>query len=120
MLDNGTTPLGVYAVYNAQGEPIRALIYNSQYFDGTGQRSNMTIALSGIARPLRTLKLLRLSASAATARTDNSSSIAIGGGGTFANDCTPEGIQKFETFHASKGQANVTVFASEAVIAFLT
>ena len=119
MLDNGTTPLGVYAVYNAQGEPIRALIYNSQYFDGTGQRPNTTVTLSGLQQSLRRSKLLRLSASAATARTDNSTSIAIGGRGTFTSDCTPKGAQKSETVHVSDGQANITVSASEAVIAFL-
>ena len=118
MLDNGTSSLGVYAIYNSEGVPLRALIYNSQYFDGASEHPNMTVTLTGLNWNTRRLSLLRLSASAATARTDNSTSIAIGGHGTFANDCALEGRQDFETVVVFGGQTNITVSASEAVIAF--
>ena len=117
MLDDGTGALATYVVYSATGAPLRALVYNSDYFDGTGTRGVANATLSGLAGAA--VRALRLTAPNAASRVDQGGVVTIGGGQTFANDCGTAGAQVFETVAVSNGTATVSVQASEALIVYL-
>ena len=46
-LDDGTTSYAVYAIYKG-GKPIRALLYNSDYYT-SGTRPSQTFTLTGLS-----------------------------------------------------------------------
>ncbi|KAJ8523517.1 hypothetical protein ONZ45_g96 [Pleurotus djamor] len=120
MLDDGTGPVAVYTVYGSNGNPLRALIYNSNFFDGTGTRANTNVSLSGAFLPStgsRSLK--RFTAPDATSRVDRGASVTIGGGGTFDSACRNAGTQVKEGVSINGGTITLTVKASEAVILYL-
>ncbi|KZV75142.1 glycoside hydrolase family 79 protein [Peniophora sp. CONT] len=117
MLDDGTGAVATYAVFNSAGKPLRALIYNSAYFDGTGTRSSASISLTGLSSGSKSG--LRLTAPASTSRVDEGAAITIGGALTFDGNCGAVGSPSNETITASNGQATVTVKASEAFILYL-
>lgn len=117
MLDDGTTAIGVYAIYDAN-TPVRLLVYNSNYFDTTGTRSSAAVALSALGTRTA-LRAKRLTAPAATSRVDEGGVVTIGGAGTFSSTCTALGTQTFETVEVSGGAASVTLMASEALIVYL-
>ncbi|TDL19243.1 glycoside hydrolase family 79 protein [Rickenella mellea] len=129
-IDDASDALGVYVVYNAKNYPVRALVYNSAYFDGTGTRSNSTVTLTGIPQSQKkkssistetkttTARAKRLTAQSAISRVDQGGVVTIGGGGTFDNTCKNAGTQSFESVVVDKGTTNVTVRASEALIVY--
>lgn len=117
MLDDGKGAVGTYAVFDASGRPLRVLVSNTQYFDGTGTRASTGVALSGLSAGTKQVK--RMTAPNATSRVDQGASVTIGGIASFANDCTRTGTQATESVQVSGGAATVQVAASEAVIVFL-
>lgn len=120
MLDDGTGPVASYAVYNAAGMPVRLLIYNSNYFDGTGTRSHTSVSFTGGPLPTSgTVSAKRLTAPNATSRVDQGAAVTIGGAGAFSSTCTNTGTQAIETIMVAGGAVAVTVQASEALIVFL-
>ncbi|KAI0047467.1 glycoside hydrolase family 79 protein [Auriscalpium vulgare] len=119
MLDDGTGTLATYAVFSASGAPLRVLVLNSAYFNGTGSRAATSVPLSGLPGADGTRRALRMSALSAAARVDQSGNVTIGGGLTFTGDCVSAGTQVFESVSVQSGQATVSVLASEALIVFL-
>ncbi|EMD37598.1 glycoside hydrolase family 79 protein [Gelatoporia subvermispora B] len=119
MLDDGEGAIGAYAVFSASGLPLRVLVTNSNYYDGTGVRTNTTVSLTGLTTTGRP-GLLRFTAPDATAQVDQGSAVTIGGGGSFNPvDCTSTGRQVMEVVEIVEGAANVTLRASEAAIIVL-
>ncbi|KAJ8497180.1 hypothetical protein ONZ51_g677 [Trametes cubensis] len=116
MLDNGTTAVAVYAVYSASNTPLRLLILNSNYFDGTETRSSTSVTFTGISTTSGTKQAKRLTAPAATSRVDQGASVTIGGGGTFGTNCARTGTEGTEAVAVSGNALTVTVQASEALI----
>lgn len=116
MLDNGTGSLGAYVVYSSSSKtPLRALLYNSAYFDGTGVRPATSVTLAGISSSASSLHVKRLAAPSATSLAPN---VTIGGAGSFDANCKPIGTQAFEQAVVTGDSAAVTLGASEAVIVY--
>lgn len=112
-LDAGDSPYAVYTVYNEAGKPIRALLYNSEYYT-TGTRDSVSVTLSGI--PSSTASARRLTGNAATARVDQGGNITIAGL-TFANGtCVIQGSEVVEKYAVDNGMATFNVAASEALL----
>lgn len=116
-LDDGTGAVGVYALYNSAGAPVRLLAYNSAYYDGSGTRGSASVSFSG----LRGTSALgrRLTAPNATSRADQGGTPTIGGGGQYDAVCKDVGTRSFETFAITGGSVTVDVKASEALVVYL-
>ena len=117
MLDDGTGAVATYAVFNSAGKPLRALVYNSAYFSGSGTRSSASVTLTGLSSGNKSG--LRLTAPASTSRVDQGAAVTIGGALTFDGNCNTVGSPVNETVSVSGGQATVTLKASEAFILYL-
>ncbi|KAI0310273.1 hypothetical protein OF83DRAFT_1178736 [Amylostereum chailletii] len=117
MLDDGTGAVATYTVYSASGTPLRALVVNTNYYDGTGTRNATSVALDGLSTG--TKQAVRLTAPAATSRVDQGAAVTIGGGLTFDGNCKAVGGETRESVAVASGTATVTVAASEALIVFL-
>lgn len=116
-LDNGTTNYAVYVVYDLAKRPSKALLYNSDYFNGTGTRSIESFVLTGLSA--MSVKAKRLTAASALSRVDQGSNPMFGGQ-TFANvTCSIGGTETFETTVVRDGQATFDVGASEALLVWL-
>ncbi|TFY70569.1 hypothetical protein EVG20_g2440 [Dentipellis fragilis] len=110
--------VATYALYSSANQPLRVLIYNSAYYSGSGTRSAASVPLSGLSAT-GSVRALRLTAPSAPARVDQGAAVTIGGGQTFAGDCSKAGAQTMETVAVSGGTATISVKASEALIVFL-
>jgi len=83
MLDDGEGLVASYVVYNSANTPVRLLVYNSNYYDGTGTRSSTSVTFSGGGIPSSGTKTAkRLTAPNATSRVDMGARVTIGGDGT--------------------------------------
>ena len=83
MLDDGRGAIASYVVFNSANAPVRLLVYNSNYFDGTGTRSSTSVSFTGGGIPSSGTKTAkRLTAPNATSRVDQGANVTIGGGGT--------------------------------------
>ena len=116
-LDGGTSAIATYAVYSSAGAPLRLLVVNTNYFDGSGTRAATSVAFSGLSGTTKAAK--RLTAPDATARTDEGALVTIGGNGTFSSACVGQGTQARESVMVSGGALTVSVLASEALIVYL-
>ena len=118
-LDSGTTAYAGYVIYNAAKTPIKALFYNSDYYNGSGTRGTQVFQLDGLAAAVGTLKAKRLTAPSANSRVDQGG-IPTWGGQKFANEtCVIEGTEVFESVAVTGNEAQVTVGASEALLVYL-
>ncbi|GKZ26880.1 hypothetical protein AbraCBS73388_003269 [Aspergillus brasiliensis] len=116
-LDTGDSRFAAYAFYDSSDQPIRVLLYNSEYYT-SGTRSNVSVTLSGIPSTSTSVSALRLTGDAATTIVGEGA-ITIGGQ-TFANaTCELQGTKELETIKASEGQATFTVQASEALLIYV-
>ncbi|KAF5393616.1 hypothetical protein D9757_000409 [Collybiopsis confluens] len=99
MLDNGTGAVASYVLFNSAGTPVRLLVYNSNYFDGTGTRSTTSVSFTGGSIPSSGTKTaLRLTGPNATSRVDQGGVVTIGGQLTFDGNCNAVGAQVRENF----------------------
>ncbi|RDW69914.1 glycoside hydrolase family 79 protein [Coleophoma crateriformis] len=116
-LDSGSTAFAVYVVYNSAKTPIKALLYNSNYFNGTGSRTSESFVLTGLAG--NTLKAKRLTAVSALSRVDQGQNPSFGGQYFQNVTCSVGGTETFESAAVSGGQATFSVKASEALLVYL-
>lgn len=116
-LDAGSTAYAVYVIYNAEKEPLKVLLYNSDYYDGSGTRGSESFVLTGLSNSV--VKAKRLTAPNSNSRVDEGGNPSFGGQ-TFANGtCVVQGTESFEDTNVSGGQAVFTVAASEALLVYL-
>ncbi len=116
-LDAGTTRYAAYVVYDSFKNPLRALLYNSDYYDGTTTRGSEIFTLTGLT--LSTIKAKRLTAATSNSRVDEGSNPTFGGQ-IFANGtCVVGGTETYESTTVSSGAASFTVLASEALVLYL-
>ncbi|EIW63157.1 uncharacterized protein TRAVEDRAFT_26555 [Trametes versicolor FP-101664 SS1] len=115
-LSDTDTGMAVYAVYSAAGTPLRLLVLNTNYFDGTGTRSSNTVSFSGIATASGTKQAKRLTAPSATSLADQGAAVTIGGSGKFGANCARTGTEGTEAVAVSNNAFSVAVKASEALI----
>lgn len=115
-IDSGSN-YAAYVIYDTAKKPLRALLYNSDYYSGSGTRSNITITMSGVT--LATIKAKRLTAASSNSRIDQGGNPSFGGQ-TFANGtCVMNGSETFESKSVTGGAVNIMIFASEAVLVYL-
>jgi hypothetical protein len=117
-LDAGTTAIAAYVTYSSSGAPLRVLVYNSNYYNGSGTRSNSTVSFTWSGGgSTSSIKAKRLTAPAATSLAAN---VTIGGTGTFDVNCNAvNNLGTYETISVNSGAFNVTVRESEAIIVYL-
>ncbi|CAL3970494.1 unnamed protein product [Diplocarpon coronariae] len=113
---DGGASMGIYIVYDSARKPMRAVLYNPEFFDGSKTRNKLIFQLAGLTTSSVTVR--RLTATSATARSDQ----GPGGGVTFAGQgfsggsCLPSGDEVREELAVTGGTATVVVSASEAVL----
>jgi len=116
-LDGGTTNYAAYVAFDSNGAPLRALLYNSDYFSGTGTRTSQSFTLTGLSGS--SVRAKRLTAASASSRVDQGSSPTFGGQ-TFADGtCVVGGSETFETGVISDGQVTFSVKATEVLLVYL-
>ncbi|KAI1438297.1 hypothetical protein GGR50DRAFT_691467 [Xylaria sp. CBS 124048] len=116
-LDDGTSNYATYVAFDSNGEPLRVLLYNSDYFGGSGTRSSQAFELEGLKGT--SVRAKRLTGDSAVARVDQGGRVTFGGQ-TFTNgDCRISGSETFETIAISDGRVAVSLQASEALLVYL-
>ncbi|KAH8701534.1 hypothetical protein BGW36DRAFT_445075 [Talaromyces proteolyticus] len=119
-LDSGDTSYAQYVIYSS-GKPTKAVLVNTDYFSGSGLRSNCTVTLNGL--PNREVKAIRMTAPSSdtgTSLVQNGANEPSIGGQYFSNtDCSSVGTLTHETTDVFQGQASFTVAASEALLLYL-
>lgn len=116
-LDDGTTNYAGYAIYTGN-RITKVLLYNSDYYDGTGTRSNKVFAIKELSG-CSAITTRRLTASSAVSRQDRGQNPTVAGQ-TFANGtCSIQGTAIIETATVSSGTALFTLAASEALLVYL-
>lgn len=117
-LDAGRSAYAAYATYDASGGLLRVLLYNSNYFGGTGSRSSQLFVLTGLTDVSTVVRAKRLTATSAESRQDQGGVISFGG--QFFNNvtCTVGGTETYEPVTVSGGQANFTLKAGEALVVY--
>ena len=116
-LDNGTTNYAAYLIYDSLKKPLRALLYNSDYYACSGMRSTETFTLEGLG--VTCVKAKRLTAASALSRVDQGSNPTFGGQVFGNGTCDISGTETFETTSVVSGAATFTVAASEALLLYL-
>ncbi|KAI0069506.1 hypothetical protein K474DRAFT_1108648 [Panus rudis PR-1116 ss-1] len=119
MLDDGTSAIGIYAVYSSSNAPLRVLVINSNYYSGSGTRSSTSVSLTGLTTSSGTKQAKRLTAPNATSRSDQGAAVTIGGSTSFSANCARSGTQNTESVAVSGNALTVSVKASEALMVFL-
>ncbi|KAI0017003.1 glycoside hydrolase family 79 protein [Xylariomycetidae sp. FL0641] len=118
-LDDGADGYAAYVAFDADGEPLRALLLNSDYFAGGGGRGGQEFRLKGIGGGAREVTAKRLTADSATARVDQGGMVTFGGQ-TFADgSCEVAGEEMLETLEVVDGTVTADVKASEALLVYL-
>ncbi|KAI5865244.1 glycoside hydrolase family 79 protein [Durotheca rogersii] len=115
-LDDGSTNYAAYVSFGADGSLLRALLYNSDYFDGSGSRSSQSFELRGLTGT--TLKAKRLTADSATSRVDRGGVVSFGGQTFTDGNCKISGTEETESLSISDGRTTVTLKASEALLVY--
>ncbi|ORY66973.1 uncharacterized protein BCR38DRAFT_337365 [Pseudomassariella vexata] len=116
-LDDGKTNYAAYVSFDASRAPLRALLYNSDYFSGSGTRSSQAFVLEGITG--NSVRAKRLTAASAMSRQDQGQLPTFGGQAFVDGDCTITGTEMYETATVAGGQATFTLKASEALVVYL-
>ncbi|EQB59266.1 hypothetical protein CGLO_00363 [Colletotrichum gloeosporioides Cg-14] len=116
-LDDGKSAFAGYATYDAAGAPLRVLLYNSNYYSGSGTRAVESFVLSGLSAT--SVRSKRVTAASAEARQDRGGNASIGGQYFNNGTCTTGGTEKFETAAVSGGKVTLSVGASEALLVYL-
>lgn len=116
-LDDGSTNYGGYATFDSSGAPLRVLLYNSDYFNGTGTRSSTSFVLTGLTAT--SVRAKRLTAASALSRQDQGGNPSWGGQYYTNATCVVGGMEVYETATVSGGQATFSLLASEALVVYL-
>lgn len=116
-LDDGTTNYAAYVSFSSDGTPLRALLYNSDYFSGSGSRSSQSFNIGGLSGS--SLKAKRLTAESAMSRVDQGGKVTYGGQTFTDGSCKVAGTESTESLSVSNGQVTITLKASEALLIYL-
>lgn len=116
-LDAGNTNYAAYATFDGDGTPLRVLLYNSDYYAGSGGRSSTSFTLGGLTAS--SVKAKRLTAASALSRQDQGGNPSFGGQYFNNGTCTIGGTEVYETASVSGGQATFTLQATEVLLVYL-
>jgi hypothetical protein len=115
-LDDGTTPYAAYVVYDRQDKPLRAVLYNSEYYDGTSAtRPSHNFTLKGL-KAHGSLTAIRLTSHAATDKVEAGQNPSVAGLQFNNVTCKAQGKPAFEVVKVKCGSTQIQVMASEAVL----
>ncbi|PWY66795.1 hypothetical protein BO94DRAFT_528486 [Aspergillus sclerotioniger CBS 115572] len=116
-LDTGDGRFAAYVFYDSDDQPIRVLLYNSEYYT-SGTRSSVNVTLSSIPSTSSSVSAIRLTGDAATTIVGEGA-ITIAGQ-TFANGtCELQGTKDTEKIGTTAGVATFAVQASEALLIYV-
>ncbi|PYI11982.1 hypothetical protein BO78DRAFT_331927 [Aspergillus sclerotiicarbonarius CBS 121057] len=116
-LDTQDSRFAAYVFYDSSDQPIRVLLYNSEYYT-SGTRSSVNVTLSGIPSTSTSVSAVRLTGDAATTIVGEGA-ITVAGQ-TFANGtCELQGTKDTEKTDTAAGEATFTVQASEALLIYV-
>jgi hypothetical protein len=116
-LDNGSSNAAGYVVFDRQGNPMRALLYNSDFYDGSGSRGNVTVLLEGLGG--ERVRGKRLTAKSADERADQGGKMSFGGQRFENGTCGIVGDEVWESVDVLSGVGTFVVGASEALLVYL-
>ena len=116
-LDDGKTNYAVYLIYDSLSNPLRAVLYNSDFYNGAGTRGSQTFVLSGLTSG--SVKAKRLTALSALSRQDKGERATFGQQAFTDGTCMISGTESLETFSVVRGTATFKVLASEALLVYL-
>ncbi|KAK9770588.1 hypothetical protein AB5N19_11409 [Seiridium cardinale] len=116
-LDDGSTNYAAYVSYDSSKAPLRALLYNSDYYSGSDTRSSQSFVLTGLTAS--SVRAKRLTATSALSRQDQGEIPTFGGQSFTDGTCVVNGTETYETVSVSGGQATFAVSASEALVVYL-
>ena len=115
-LDDGSSAYGGYATFSEAATPIKILLYNSEYYDGGGNRTSQTFVLTGLT--VDSVSAKRLTTSSATS-TEETGDVSISGQNLADATCNVEGAEVLESTSVIDGQASFEVASSEALLIIL-
>ncbi|KAF3402328.1 Beta-glucuronidase [Talaromyces pinophilus] len=116
-LDSGNSSYAQYVIYR-QGRPTKAVLLNTDYYSGSGERSNASITLDGLLSSK--VKALRMTAASTDVTTNGIGTYPTIGGQYFSNvDCSSMGALRYESTTVSSGEVTLTIAASEALLVYL-
>jgi hypothetical protein len=116
-LDNGGNNYGGYVVFDSDGSPLRVLLLNSDFYNGSGTRGNQTFLVGGLTQDK--VKAKRLSAPSANSRVDQGGNPNFGGQGFANGTCVVRGEEVWERSDVVDGVGTFVVGASEALLVYL-
>ncbi|KAK3292830.1 glycoside hydrolase family 79 protein [Chaetomium fimeti] len=117
-LDDERGNEGVYVTFDGEGRPARVLLYNSEYYAGSGRRGVQVFTLTGLGGG-ESVRAKRLTAPSSLARADRGDDISFGGQRWTDGTCVVAGEEVFETVGVENGQAAFEVKAAEALLVYL-
>lgn len=123
-LDDGGGAYAAYVSFDAAGAPLRALLFNSEYFGGGGggSRGAQSFVLRGLSTASSPLKAKRLTAPSAMSRQDQGETPTWGGQTYADGTCEVQGAEEEvleDIAVGGGGEASVSVGAAEAVVVYL-
>jgi hypothetical protein len=95
------------------GRALRAVLVNTDYYNGTGTRGSESLVLKGLTG--MSVKAKRLTAASALSRQDQGSIPSFGKQYFKNGSCNIAGTETYETTSVSGGTATFTVAATEAL-----
>jgi hypothetical protein len=119
-LDAGTTNYAAYASFDGEGRPLRVLLFNSDYYEGSGSRGVQAFTLTGLlVGSGATVRAKRLTARSSLSRADRGNDLSFGGQYWNNGTCVVGGKETFETSRVENGQATFEIKAAEALLVYL-
>lgn len=119
-LDDGRSNYAAYAVFDDQGRVSRVLVYNSDYYTGSGNRGKESFVLTGLVDAEgKRVRAKRLTARSALSRADRGDDVRFGGQWFGNGTCVLGGEEVVEEGTVQGGRVQIEVGASEAVLVYL-
>jgi hypothetical protein len=115
-LDDGKSNYAVYAIYDQLSQPLRAVLYNSDYYAGAGRRGSHVFELTGLMSS--SVRAKRLTAVSAQSRADQGQRASFGGQTFVDGTCLISNMEVYETVTVKNGSAQFILQSSEALLVY--
>jgi hypothetical protein len=113
-LDNGTTNYAGYSIYSSSGRAQKAVLVNTDFYNGTGTRPSQQYTLNGLCG--ETVTARRLTATNSLSRQDLGDAPKFAGRSVGDSTCQFSGEETVEVVSVTNGSAQFTLAASEALL----
>ena len=115
-LDDGQSNYAAYVIYDNSSNPLRAVLYNSDYYDGSSTRGSQTFVLTGFTKS--SVQAKRLTATSALSRADQGQPATFGGQTFQDGTCQILNSEVYENVTVEGGSATFTLQSSEALLVY--